>query len=608
MKLTNDLFLLMVNLSQLSDKNKIIQLFCESISELFKPSVFYYSEQNIEGSVFFEVVKTMNSTYGFIYTNDHLDNKNIAFLQNAIQMLAIIIERLNYGKKINQDKQSLTIIAEERLEKINIYVKELEQAKLASLNLVEDLTAEINAKEKVQTKLQKSEELFSKLFKSIPDIIMNTDLNGKIIFTNSNATKQMGFSKNEIIGNNISSFIAPYDQKRIKINKERILQNSLKTSNYDFVVKNGTIVPFEINSEILHNDNGIPYGFVHVCRDVTERNLAEEKIQSNLKEKEVLLQEVHHRVKNNLQLIISLLKLEMEEHEELTEIYNNTISRIRKFTNIHNKLYLQDDVSNINLSTIIKESAEEIISLYSGSDKNIKLIVDIPKPIVSIGKSIPIALIINELITNSMKYAFDNDGEIFISIYIDEDENINKFIFSDNGRGNNQLRVGFGTKMVNILADQLGLKAVISSENGTHYDFKIKESKETIISKEPNILYVEDEFIIALERISCIKDFGYSVNDEVVESGEKALQYMRESQKKPSLVIMDIGLAGKMNGVETAIEIRKESNVPIIFLTGYEDPQKQVEMSTIFNTSFLHKTCSDVELKEIIDKNLHDIK
>ena len=119
------------------------------------------------------------------------------------------------------------------------------------------------------------------------------------------------------------------------------------------------------------------------------------------------------------------------------------------------------------------------------------------------------------------------------------------------------------------------------------------------------ILYVEDEILIAMDKIEYLKNNGYSVDENIIASGEHVIKYMKESASKPSLIIMDIRLKGEMNGIEAAQEIRKDNPlIPIIFLSGYEDIETQNKLSEIPNTAFLNKTSTPEEMKTIIDTYL----
>ncbi|MES2567470.1 MAG: histidine kinase dimerization/phosphoacceptor domain -containing protein [Bacteroidota bacterium] len=207
-----------------------------------------------------------------------------------------------------------------------------------------------------------------------------------------------------------------------------------------------------------------------------ERKKSEEVIKTALKEKETLLREIHHRVKNNLQIISSLLKLHAEQANDVkfSNLVDESQHRIISMSLIHEMLYANSDLSKINLTIYAKFLFEKLQSSYS--NLNIKLIVIVPKDFCfEIDKMIPIGLIMNEVFSNSFKYAFQQDkGEITIAIKNDS------LILSDNGIGiskkilkNNS--TSFGLQLIELLAEQIDAKQIIRHINGTSFEFKFKD-------------------------------------------------------------------------------------------------------------------------------------
>lgn len=207
-----------------------------------------------------------------------------------------------------------------------------------------------------------------------------------------------------------------------------------------------------------------------------ERKKSEEMIKSTLKEKETLLKEIHHRVKNNLQIISSLLKLSADQSDDssFAELVEESQNRIISMSLIHEMLYLNSDLSKINLVQYTKSLFGKLQSTYNKG--NVKLKLKIPEDFCyEIDKMIPIGLIMNEVLSNSFKYAFkDAAGEITISIIK------NKFIISDNGVGisknfNKMMNSSFGLQLINLLADQLDATVKINQEKGTSFEFIFNE-------------------------------------------------------------------------------------------------------------------------------------
>ena len=158
MKLFNELFLLMFALSQMHDRVKIIQLFQESINELFYPMIFSFSEEKVNGVNYAESIAIDKFQYGYILSSTSPKKEIKGILQNAIQMLAVILDRIRIEGDLETKAQDFNTIAQQRLIEINQYVEELEIAKLASLNLIEDLKEEIEVRKQAEEEIRKLNE------------------------------------------------------------------------------------------------------------------------------------------------------------------------------------------------------------------------------------------------------------------------------------------------------------------------------------------------------------------------------------------------------------------------------------------------------------------
>ena len=215
--------------------------------------------------------------------------------------------------------------------------------------------------------------------------------------------------------------------------------------------------------------------------DITENKINEEKITQSLKEKDVLLKEVHHRVKNNMQVISSILNLQSSYVRDsyALNLLKECQNRIKSMAFIHESLYQTKNFESVNFSEYVTTLSKNLVHTYSINTKKIKLILTLDELMLSLDASIPCGLIINEIISNSLKYAFpDNrDGIIFVTLRVDK--NKVKIEVGDNGIGipenvdikNTQT---LGLQLVDTLVEQL---------SGT---VKLKRSKGTIFSIEFN--------------------------------------------------------------------------------------------------------------------------
>lgn len=209
--------------------------------------------------------------------------------------------------------------------------------------------------------------------------------------------------------------------------------------------------------------------------EIKERSRAE-------KEKDVLLREIHHRVKNNMQVISSLLKLQSKsiEDKRSVEMLKESQDRIRAMALVHEKLYESKDLANIDFNEYIEYLIKMLFRSYAINSEKIRLKLNIKKVMLKIDKAIPCGLIVNELILNSLKHAFaDGDrGEIEVSLFF-INENEVELAVSDNGIGvpegidfNNSGSLGL--KLVNILTDQIDGKLYLDRSKGTKFQIRFK--------------------------------------------------------------------------------------------------------------------------------------
>ena len=219
--------------------------------------------------------------------------------------------------------------------------------------------------------------------------------------------------------------------------------------------------------------------------DITERKRTEEQIKASLREKEVLLKEIHHRVKNNMQVIISLLNLQSKHVKDKRdwEIFKDSQNRIKSMALIHDKLYQSKDLASINFAEYIENLARHLFNTYRVSSSAIKLVADIKDVPLDINTAIPCGLIINELISNSLKYAFPDgrEGEIQIKLYASKDDTFS-LIVRDNGIGlpedlDFRNTKSLGLQVVVALVEQLKGTIELDRSEGTAFKIVFKKPK-----------------------------------------------------------------------------------------------------------------------------------
>jgi two-component sensor histidine kinase/DNA-binding NarL/FixJ family response regulator len=214
--------------------------------------------------------------------------------------------------------------------------------------------------------------------------------------------------------------------------------------------------------------------------EIAERKKVEERLKASLEEKEVLLREVHHRVKNNLQIVSSLLDLQYFNinDKQAVQALRATQDRIKSMALVHEKLYLTTDVANIDFTIYLESLTEHLCNSYLIDPEQVSLVIDVENVKLSIDKAIPCGLIINELVSNSLKYAFPQGRQGIVAIRLHEDEKgILILSVTDDGvglpAGMDFSRTGsMGLQLVNLLTRQLRGEISLSNEKGTAFTIR----------------------------------------------------------------------------------------------------------------------------------------
>ncbi|UUX91175.1 sensor histidine kinase [Methanoplanus endosymbiosus] len=339
----------------------------------------------------------------------------------------------------------------------------------------------------VSLALGRSENKYRLLFETSPSPLITILPGGNVSEVNRKFTEMFGYTADEIAGEEFKnlSFI-PDECKDVASGLTSSFKENSEEEFINIVSKNGVLHFCKAFSASLYSDDGKNEGFIVSLTDITENITAQRKIETSLREKETLLKEVHHRVKNNLQIIVAMISLQIRRTDDYdtVRILRDFRNRVYTMARVHENLYQSESLSAINVKNFLRTLGRDVIVQYTLPDRNIGLVVDVEgDPEMDLDMIIPLALITNELMTNSLKYAFSEGetGDINLSF---SEENNEYFVYrySDNGTINrdlifNQEKSGLGMKIITSLVDQL---------NG---DFDITPDYKEIIIKFPNKIY-----------------------------------------------------------------------------------------------------------------------
>ncbi|MGB9697297.1 MAG: PAS domain S-box protein [Ignavibacteria bacterium] len=320
----------------------------------------------------------------------------------------------------------------------------------------------------------------SRAIEQSSNTVLITDTNGIIEYVNPHFVISSGYSLEEIIGKNINSLSlilqssVRYDEIWGQISRGNEWEGDVLNRK-----KSGDTYWARIRITPLRNEKGIITNYLLISEDITDKKLKDEQLQKYTREIEVMLKEIHHRVKNNLQIILSLIRLQSEnikDSEAIAQI-KATENRIISMALVHEMLYSSESYSEIEFKNYVSKIIQNIF--LSLSAKKIKVLNKIENIFLPIDIAIPCGLIINELITNSIKHAFKNTDTGVITIQMKSvEENYIQFQYKDNGPGIKDKTYftnpkTLGLQLITTLSNQIGSSYSFSSREGFSFELTI---------------------------------------------------------------------------------------------------------------------------------------
>jgi PAS domain S-box-containing protein len=326
---------------------------------------------------------------------------------------------------------------------------------------------DITDKKILERQLVENEERFRLLFENSPLPYQSLDIDGKVVEVNNSWLKVLGYKKEEVLGKSIRDFLDQDSLGTLKENFSRFRESG-EVRGVEFFMrkKNNEKILVSVNGKLSYRRDGSSKQTHCIFRDITEQREAERKLEASLNEKDILLKEVHHRVKNNMQVIISLINLQAGYVEDpvILEFFKDTMYRIRSMALVHEKLYQSESISAINFGDYIRALTSDISQQYVSGGLRGEVKVDVEDITMGIDRAIPCGIIINELVSNSFKHGFQEiaHGVININFYKTGNSDVVLQV-SDNGKG---LTESFDIRNIKSLGMQL-VDSLVLQINGT---------------------------------------------------------------------------------------------------------------------------------------------
>jgi PAS domain S-box-containing protein len=338
--------------------------------------------------------------------------------------------------------------------------------------------------------IREAEEHFRLVVEAAPSALLMVDEHGVMTLVNSQTEQLFGYSRAELLGQPVEMLVPERFWALHPRHREGFFQTPTTRAmgagrDLFGLCKDGREVPIEIGLNPLRTEEG-PLVLASII-DITERAQAAQRLMNSLREKEVLLREIHHRVKNNLAVINSLLYLQSSttQDEQTLRMLQSCRDRVYSMALVHERLYRSEDLASVDFAEYTEELTNQLFRNHVLSADTIQLKLEVEKIPLDIDRAIPCGLILNELISNALKHAFPNgrSGEIRVSLQRTKNGGLILSV-ADNGVGlpdeaTLQTRRSLGMRLVHSLATQLDTQIeFLHRDPGTEVRWRLETSHD----------------------------------------------------------------------------------------------------------------------------------
>lgn len=343
-----------------------------------------------------------------------------------------------------------------------------------------ELTLQNEELRQAQQELEESRNRFVDLYDFAPIGYLTVDQHGLIVQANLTGATMLGRERQELLRLSIAHLIVNEDQDVYYLHRQDILETKTRQS-CELRMRRKDEVPFWGSLEctpVVDKNETVTHIRITIS-DISERKQLEEELKKRLAEREELLKEVYHRVKNNFMSVTSLLSMQINTDEDprTSKVLQESIHRIRSMSLIHERLYQSDNLAEIDFGECLYQIAAELFQTYNTAGTEIRLKMEQNPVLLSAGKGIPCAMLANELVSNALKYAFPRgrSGEIRLKVH-EQDDHVT-LVVSDNGVGlpedlDLQHSKSLGLELVRAFAQQLRGTFDLDRTNGTTFTLR----------------------------------------------------------------------------------------------------------------------------------------
>ncbi len=341
-----------------------------------------------------------------------------------------------------------------------------EQIEIKNKDEIGQLASSFNEMASNLKKRTLARDYLDNIIESIQETLIVTDEEGNIVGINQSGLEMLHYTKEEILGLPIKDF---FDFSAMGSVYEKKSKNG-NVFEFSLLTKRKRSIPVIFSESELINGHGKKVGSVCVAADISEKKKADEQLKKSLKEKEVLLSEIHHRVKNNLAVISGILQLQAYEtdDEEVNKALTESQSRIQSMSLVHEMLYQSDTLAFIDYRTYVHDLMQAISSMHINESKEITFKTDIEPISLDINQAIPCSLLLNEIIVNSYKHAFSDTEKGEVMVTMKEKAGVIHMVIEDNGIGIEEGEIedasSLGSTLIKTLTSQL--KGTFKMEKG----------------------------------------------------------------------------------------------------------------------------------------------